>query len=55
MLSAFTGRTDKAVSVLTEGGTTEVVWRDDGEILLTGRADLAYCGEWPLTQTVSLS
>jgi diaminopimelate epimerase len=44
VLSAFTGQTDRAVSVLTEGGTTEVVWREDGEILLTGRADLAYCG-----------
>jgi diaminopimelate epimerase len=49
VLSAFTGQTDRAVSVLTEGGTTEVVWREDGEILLTGRADLAYCGEWPIT------
>lgn len=48
VLSAFTGRTDRAVSVLTEGGTTDVVWREDGEILLTGRADLAYCGEWPV-------
>lgn len=47
-LSAFTGRTDRSVSVLTEGGTTEVVWREDDEILLTGRADLAYCGEWPI-------
>jgi diaminopimelate epimerase len=49
VLSAFTGQTERAVSVLTEGGTTEVVWREDGEILLTGRADLAYCGEWPIT------
>jgi diaminopimelate epimerase len=47
VLSAFTGRTERAVSVITEGGTTEVFWRGDDEILLTGRADLAYCGEWP--------
>jgi diaminopimelate epimerase len=47
VLGAFTGRTERAVSVMTEGGTTEVFWRGDDEILLTGRADLAYCGEWP--------
>ena len=47
VLSAFTDRTGKTVSVISPGGTTEVHWRDDGEILLTGRADFAYCGEWP--------
>lgn len=46
VLSAFTGKTGRTVSVHTEGGVTEVFWRDDDEILLTGRADLAYCGEW---------
>jgi diaminopimelate epimerase len=46
VLSAFTDRTERAVSVLTPGGTTEVYWRGDDEMLLTGRADLAYCGEW---------
>jgi len=49
VLSAFLLRTDRAVSVHSAGGTTEVLWRkDDDEIVLTGRADLAYCGEWPL-------
>jgi diaminopimelate epimerase len=48
VLCAFTGRTDRTVSVHTEGGVTEVYWRDDDEILLTGRADLVYCGEWPI-------
>jgi diaminopimelate epimerase len=46
VLSAFTGRTGRTVSVLSEGGTTEIYWRSDDEILITGRADLAYCGEW---------
>jgi len=46
VLSAFTGRTGRKVSVHTKGGTTEVLWRDDDEILITGRADLAFCGEW---------
>ena len=48
ILSAFTGRTERTVSVQSPGGVTEVYWRDDDEILLTGRADLAYCGEWPV-------
>ena len=47
ILSAFTGKTGRKVSVHTRGGTTEVLWRDDDEILITGRADLAFCGEWP--------
>lgn len=48
VVSALTGRTDRTVSVNTPGGTTEVYWRDDDEILITGRADLAFCGEWPV-------
>jgi diaminopimelate epimerase len=47
VLSAFTGRTGREVSVHAEGGTTKVLWRDDNEILITGRAELVYCGEWP--------
>jgi diaminopimelate epimerase len=37
---------DRKVSVHTEGGIIEVEWRDDGEIVMTGRADLIYRGEW---------
>ena len=48
VLSAHTGRTERTVSVVTEGGTTEIHWRNDDEILITGRADFAYCGEWPV-------
>jgi len=44
--SALTGKTEKKVSVHAEGGTTVAVWREDGEMLITGRADLAFCGEW---------
>ncbi|MGI8639394.1 MAG: diaminopimelate epimerase [Pyrinomonadaceae bacterium] len=43
--SAFTGKTERKVSVHAEGGTTEAVWREDGEMLITGRADLAFCGK----------
>jgi diaminopimelate epimerase len=48
VLSALTGRTGRKVSVHSPGGITEVLWRDDDEMLLTGRADLAYSGEWPM-------
>ncbi|HEX8639395.1 MAG TPA: diaminopimelate epimerase [Pyrinomonadaceae bacterium] len=44
--SAFTGQTERKVSVGAPGGTTEAVWREDGEMLITGRADLSFCGEW---------
>ncbi|MGI8849643.1 MAG: diaminopimelate epimerase [Pyrinomonadaceae bacterium] len=44
--SASTKKTERKVSVHAEGGKTETVWREDGEMLITGRADLAFCGEW---------
>ena len=44
--SASVGKTNRAVSVHAPGGTTEAVWRDDDEMLITGRADLAFCGEY---------
>ena len=44
--SALTGKTERKISVHAEGGTTEAVWREDDEMLITGRADLAFCGEW---------
>lgn len=43
--SAFTDKTSRQISVHAPGGTTETVWREDGEMLITGRADLAFCGE----------
>lgn len=48
VLAAFTGRTGRKVSVHAVGGTTEFLWREDDEMLITGRADLSYCGTWPL-------
>ena len=35
-----------AVAVHAAGGTTEAVWREDDEMLITGRADLVFCGEY---------
>ena len=48
VLSAFMLKTDRKVMVHSPGGTTDVLWRGDDEILITGRADLAYSGEWPI-------
>jgi diaminopimelate epimerase len=46
ILSAFRGKTDRKVSVHTKGGITEINWREDGEMLILGRADLIFCGEY---------
>lgn len=48
VLAAKTNRTGRRVSVHAVGGTTEFLWRDDDEMLITGRADLSFCGEWPM-------
>ena len=48
VLSALTRRTGRKVHVHSPGGTTDIEWRGDDEILITGRADLAYCGQWPI-------
>lgn len=40
------GRTDRHVRVKMPGGLLEVLWRDDGEVLLTGTAEVVYQGEW---------
>jgi diaminopimelate epimerase len=38
--------TERRVTVEMEGGRLEVEWRDDGEVLLTGEAEVIYRGEW---------
>lgn len=48
VLSAFLLKTDRKVMVHSEGGTTDVIWRADDEIVITGRADYCYSGEWPV-------
>ena len=50
--SAFVGKTERKVSVHAEGGTTEAVWREDGEMMITGRADFVFCGEYSLESTL---
>ena len=38
--------TDRRVSVHMPGGRLEVEWRADGEVVLTGEAEVVYRGEW---------
>ena len=40
------GHTDRHVKVSMPGGLLEVLWREDGEVLLTGTAEVVYRGEW---------
>ena len=44
--ACLNGHTDRRVRVEMEGGRLEVEWRDDGEVLLTGEAEVIYRGEW---------
>jgi diaminopimelate epimerase len=46
--SASLDKAGRSVNVHSPGGTSRVVWRDDDEIVLTGSAELAFCGEWPV-------
>ena len=44
--SMIGGHTDRSVRVSMPGGLLEVLWREDGEVLLTGTANVVYRGEW---------
>ena len=44
--SIINGLTKRRVRVETQGGRISVEWREDGEVVLTGRADVVYSGEW---------
>jgi diaminopimelate epimerase len=44
--SMTAGRTERHVTVSMPGGKLEVLWREDGEVLLTGEAEVVYRGEW---------
>ena len=44
--SIVNGLTERRVKVQTPGGQIEVEWREDDEVVLTGRADVVYSGAW---------
>jgi len=44
--SVINGLTDRRVNVHAPGGVLPIEWRADGEVVLTGRAEVIYSGEW---------
>jgi diaminopimelate epimerase len=44
--SVINGLTDRSVSVHAPGGILPIEWRAGGEVVLTGRAEVIYSGEW---------
>jgi diaminopimelate epimerase len=49
--SMLGGHADRHVTVSMPGGLLEVLWREDGEVLLTGEAEVVYRGEWLKEET----
>src|SRR5687767_9903346 len=39
-------KADRDVKVLMEGGEVRIHWRPDGEVVITGTAELVYSGDW---------
>jgi diaminopimelate epimerase len=46
--SVINRQTDRSVQVHAPGGVIPIEWREDGEVVLTGRAEVVYSGEWLL-------
>jgi diaminopimelate epimerase len=40
------GRVDRDVRVLMEGGEVRIRWRPDGQVVITGTAEVVYSGKW---------
>src|SRR4029434_10774526 len=39
-------KADREVRVVMEGGEVKIEWRDDGEVVITGTAEVVYSGRW---------
>jgi diaminopimelate epimerase len=44
--AVVTGRTDRRVAAVCDGGTLEVEWPEGGSVRQTGEAEILYAGEW---------
>lgn len=42
-------KTERLVKVLMQGGEAKIHWREDGEVVITGAAEIVYSGEWLAT------
>ena len=40
------GHADRDVRVVMEGGEVRIKWREDGEVVITGTAEVVYSGQW---------
>jgi diaminopimelate epimerase len=38
--------TERQVKVLMQGGQAKIRWREDGEVVITGSAEVIYGGQW---------
>jgi diaminopimelate epimerase len=39
-------QTERAIEVEMPGGNAKIHWRDDGEVVITGTAEVIYAGQW---------
>ena len=39
-------KTERAIDVAMPGGNAKIHWRDDGEVVITGTAEVIYAGQW---------
>jgi len=46
LASIINNKTDRTVDVHAPGGILPIEWREDDEVVLTGRAEVIYRGEW---------
>src|SRR5690349_1423546 len=53
--SVINGKTARVVDVHAPGGIIPIEWRDDDEVVLTGRAEVVYSGEWLEDDYLSVS
>ncbi len=42
-------KTDREVRVVMEGGEVQIQWRADGQVVITGTAEVVYSGQWLAT------
>lgn len=40
------GQTDRLVKAIMPGGEARIGWREDGEVVITGTAEVIYSGDW---------
>jgi diaminopimelate epimerase len=39
-------KTERMVRVLMEGGEADILWREDGQVVITGTAEVVYSADW---------